>query len=227
MKTISNILAVLLAATGMLSAQNRERPEVGFVRIVNAVSPGTGKATFIVNGRNLYPDGYALGQTTGGYGVKAGDLEIEVRKEGVQTGRTGVRLGMGETLTLIAFAERVPPKKEDDPPGWAVKLLRLKQQDVERGFGVSLVSVCRAEETAVDLVVEGRDQPERAFARRLKTAAVGLGRTRGEIMIRIGDRTIGNISPDSPGNYVVILYENADGEIQALSYYDPKFVIAG
>ena len=64
MKTISNILAVLLAATGMLSAQNRERPEVGFVRIVNAVSPGTGKATFIVNGRNLYADGYALGSPT-------------------------------------------------------------------------------------------------------------------------------------------------------------------
>jgi hypothetical protein len=43
----------------------------------------------------------------------------------------------------------------------------------------------------------------------------------------MGDKTIGNISPDSPGNYVVILYENADGEIQSLSYYDPKFVIAG
>ena len=227
MKTISNILAVLLAATGMLSAQNRERPEVGFVRIVNAVSPGTGKATFIVNGRNLYADGYALGQTTGGYGVKAGDLEIEVRKEGVQTGSTSVRLGNGETLTVIAFAERVPPKKEDDPPMWAIKLLRLKQQDVERGYGVSIVSVCRAEETAVDLAVEGREQPERAFAKRLKITTVELGRTRGEIMIRMGDKTIGNISPDSPGNYVVILYENADGEIQALSYYDPKFVIAG
>ena len=227
MKTISNILLLLLALSGIVHAQGRAKPEVGFVRIVNAVSPGTGKATFHINGRNLYADGYALGQTTGGYGVKAGDLEIEVRKEGVESGKTNVRLGTGETLTVIAFAERVPPKKEDDPPKWAIKLLRLKQQDVERGYGVSVVSVCSAEETAVDLSVEGRERPERVFAKRLGIAKVELGRQRGEILIRIGDKTIGNISPDSPGNYVVILYENAEGQVEALSYYDPKFVIAG
>ena len=227
MKTISNILIALLALALPLLAQGGGRPEVGFIRIVNAVSPGTGNASFLIDGRNLYADGYTLGQTTGGYGVKAGDLKVEVRKQGVESGSTTVRLAAGETVTVIAFAERVPPKKEDDPPAWAVKLLRLKQQDVERGFGVSLVSVCRAEETAVDLVVEGRERPERAFAKRLGITKVELGRIRSEIAIRMGEKTIGNISPDSPGNYVVILYENAEEQVEALSYYDPKFVIAG
>jgi hypothetical protein len=227
MKTISNILLCMLTASGIVSAQGRAKPEVGFVRIVNAVSPGTGKATFHIDGRNLHADGYALGQTTGGYGVKAGDLEIEVRKQGVESGKTNVRLGAGETLTVIAFAERVPQKKEDDPPKWAIKLLRLKQQDVERGYGISIVSVCRAEETNVELAIEGRERPERATAKRLAITKVELGRQRGEILIRMGEKTIGNISPDSPGNYVVILYENAEGQVEALSYYDPKFVIAG
>lgn len=227
MKTISNILFLLLASCGLSLAQGRAIPEVGFIRIVNAISPGTGNASFLVDGRDLYKDGYALGQTTGGYGVKAGNLEIEVRKEGVASGNTRISLGTGETMTVIAFAERVPPKNEDDPPKWVIKLLRLKQQDVERGYGLSLISVCKPEETAVNLTVEGRERVEKAIARRLQISKVELGTKRGEILVALGDKTIANISPDSPGNYVVILYENAEGQIEALSYYDPRFVIAG
>lgn len=227
MKTISNILLLFLATCGLALAQGRAIPEVGFIRIVNAISPGTGNASFLVDGRDLYKDGYALGQTTGGYGVKAGNLEIEVRKEGVASGNTRISLGTGETMTVIAFAERVPPKNADDPPKWAIKLLRLKQQDVERGYGLSLISVCQPEETAVNLTVEGRERVEKAIARRLKISKVELGTKRGEILVALGDKTIANVSPDSPGNYVVILYENAEGQIEALSYYDPRFVIAG
>jgi len=224
MKTISKSLLLLAAMCVPLFAQ---RPEIGFVRIVNAVSPGTGNASFLVDGRSLYEDGYALGQTTGGYGVKAGNIDIEVRKQGVESGSTRISLGIGETMTVIAFAERLPAKKPDDPPKWAIKLLRLKQQDVERGYGLSLVSVCKSEEIALNLTVEGRDAPVRAFAKRLAISKVELGGKRGEIMVSLADRVLANISPDSPGNYVVILYENAEGTTEALSYYDPKFVVAG
>jgi hypothetical protein len=224
MKTIFKSLILL----GMLCVPLLgQRPEIGFVRIVNAVSPGTGNAAFLIDGRSLYADGYALGQTTGGYGVKAGSIDIEVRKTGVEPGSTRISLGIGETLTVIAFAERLPAKKPDDPPKWGVKLLRLKQQEVERGYGVSLISVCKPEEIPLKLTVEGRDAPVRAFAKRLAISKVEMGGKRGEIMVSHEDRVLANISPDSPGNYVVILYENAEGIIEALSYYDPKFVIAG
>jgi hypothetical protein len=224
MKTIFKCIILSVACAAPLLAQ---KPEIGFVRIVNAVSPGIGKAMFLVDGRSLYADGYALGQTTGGYGIKSGNVEIEVRKEGVEKGNTRISLATGETMTVIAFAERLPAKKPDDPPKWAIKLLRLKQQDVERGYGVSMVSVCKQEEVAVDLTVEGREEPVRNFAKRLTISKVDLGGKRGEIMVTKDDRTLTNISPDSPGNYVVILYDSADGKIEALSYYDPKFVIAG
>jgi hypothetical protein len=224
MKTISKSLVLLAAACVPLFAQ---QPEIGFVRIVNAVSPGTGSASFLVDGRSLYADGYTLGQTTGGYGVKAGNIDIEVRKQGVESGSTRIKLGIGETMTVIAFAERLPAKKPDDPPQWVIKLLRLKQQQVERGYGVSLVSVCKPEEIALSLTVEGRDEPVRAFAKRLAISKVELGGKRGEIMVSLADRVLTNISPDSPGNYVVILYENDEGAIEGLSYYDPKFVVAG
>jgi hypothetical protein len=224
MKTISKTLLLLAVLCMPLLAQ---RPEVGFIRIVNAVSPGVGNASFIVNGENLYADGYSLGQTTGGYGIKAGKLEIEVRKQGVKSGSTRVNLGNGETMTVIAFAELQEPKNPDDPPQWAIKLLRLKQQDVERGFGVSMVSVCKEESVGVDFSVEGREEPIRAFAKRLNIAKVDIGGKRAEIVISKDERLLTNISPDSPGNYVVILYDSASGQIEALSYYDPKFVIAG
>ena len=90
MKAISNILVLFMAASGMAFAQAKSGS--GFLRIVNAVSAGTGRVAFAINGRDVYADGYALGQTTGEYGVKTGDLVITTRKTGVETGRTNIQL---------------------------------------------------------------------------------------------------------------------------------------
>lgn len=224
MKTISNVFLVFVSLACFVLA---EPPEVGFVRIVNAVAPGTGSASFLIDGRNLYADGYKLGQDTGGYGVKAGGIEIKVVKEGVKTGSTRLQLGVGETMTIIAFAERVTEADEEDPPRWEIKLLRLKQQDAERGYGLSFVSVCKSEDTGVDVTIEGRKTPHRVFARRLGITKLEIGGRQAEVAVAIADRKLTHISTDSPGNYVVILYEDAEGVVEAISFYDPKFVIAG
>jgi hypothetical protein len=224
MKTISNTLMALVFLTCAVSAQP---PEVGFVRIVNAVAPGTGNATFLLDGRNLYADGYKLGQDTGGYGVKAGSIEIKVSKEGVETGNTRVQLGVGETMTVIAFAERLPAKDEEDPPRWEIKLLRLKQQEAERGYGLSFLSVCKDDETGVRVTIAGRKTAQSVFARRLAITKLEIGGRQVEVGVEMGDRKLTHISTDSPGNYVVILYETADGVVEAISFYDPKFVVAG
>jgi len=224
MKTIFKTLLTFIFVTCALSAQ---QPEVGFVRIVNAVAPGTGNASFLLDGRNLFEDGYKLGQDTGGYGVKAGSIGIEVRKEGVESGSTRVQLGIGETMTVIAFAERLPVKNEDDPPRWAIKLLRLKQQDAERGYGLSFVSVCKENEIGVQVSIAGRKEAQNVFAKRLTITKLEIGGKQAEVGVGIDERKITHISTDSPGNYVVIIYENVDGGVEAISYYDPKFVIAG
>lgn len=225
MKKISKILVLLSALLVTVSAQ--EKPQVAFVRIVNAVSPGTGNASFIVDGKNLYEEGYKLGQTTGGYGVAIGTRTIQVEKEGVQKGTTKLTLGLGETVTLIAFAERLPVEDENDPPKWTIKLLRLKQANVERGYGLSLVSVCSPPETVVELGVLSSGKTIRSAAKRLSITKVDIGSLRGEVMVKIGERNLTMVSPDSPGNYVVILYETVEGTTEALTFYDPKFVVAG
>lgn len=229
MKTISNILAVALVFVGAsypVFAQESP-PQVGFVRIVNAVAPGEGKVSMLIDGEDIFPKGYDLGQRTGGFGLKAGSHTITIKKTGVESGTTKITLNTGETLTLIGFAEKVPAKKEGDPPVWVTKILRLKQSDPERGFRMTLVSVCDTDEVTIKAAVQGKGSIETAHVKRLATTSVDLGGARGEVLVKAGEDIVTTLSPEDPGNYVVVLYQDAEGRIKALSFFDPKFVIAG
>lgn len=230
MKTISNTIttAVLFATSCISTASARqENPEVGFVRIVHAVAPGEGKMNILVDGEDIFPKGYDLGQRTGGFGIKTGVHMIALKKQGVESGTTQVTLKDGETLTLIGFAEKVLAKKEGDPPIWKTRILRLKQSEPERGFRMTLVSACDQEEVTIKAAVQGKKTIESASVKRLTTTVVELGRSRGDVLVKAGDEILTTVSPDDPGNYVVVLFQDSAGKIKALSFYDPKFVIAG
>lgn len=227
----SRFLFLCLISTSLWAQQ----PEVGFIRIVNAVPQGKGKAKFLVNGQDLYLDGYGLGQDTGGYGVKSGSVTVQVEKDGLRKGSTTIQLATGETMTFIAFAEEIDEDKKssalkdetEDKPRWRIRILRLKQEDAENGFGLSFVSVCDNEEVSVSVSLEQEDEPKQVFTKRLRVTKLNLGARRSEIQLMSGERNIGLVSTDSPGNYVVILYDDEKGETQALSFYDPRFVVAG
>jgi hypothetical protein len=150
-----------------------------------------------------------------------------VRKTGVETGRVKIRLAAGETVTVIAYAERLPQQKLADPPKWAVRLLCLRQQEEAEGFGLSLVSVCKRDEMAVDLLVPDTGGVRKEVAKRLAVTKVEYGRLGSEVFLKMNDRILATISPDAPGNNVVILYEDPNGRIEVMSFYDPKFVVNG
>lgn len=227
MRTISNILAAACVLIGSAGAQQNETPQLGFIRFVHAVAAGDGKANLLIDGEDIYAKGYDLGQRTGGLGLKAGAHNISVKKTGVETGTAKVSLATGETMTLIGFSEKIPPKKEGDPPTWAARVLKLKQSDVERGYRLTLLSVCDKEEIAIKAEAMGKGTVETAHVKRLATTTVDLGKARGEVLVKIGEETLTVVSPDGPGNYVVLLYQDMDGKTKALSFFDPKFVIAG
>lgn len=226
MRTISNILAAVLLLAASAIAQEPP-PEVGFIRFVNAVAAGEGNASVLIDGENLYPKGYRLGQKTGGLGLKAGSHTISVKKQGVETGNTKVTIAKGETLTLIGFAERKPPAKEGDPPVWETRILRLKQSDPGSGYHLTFVSVCDKDEIRVGTLFQGQSKPKEESVKRLSTTGMRLGSGRGEAQITVDGKVVTMVSTDDPGNYVVLLYQDATGEIKALSFFDPKFVIAG
>lgn len=229
MKMISKILAATLCLFGVIASASGKAtsPEVGFLRIINAIAPGNGTTRVLIDGEELFPKGYQLGQRSGGIGLAAGFHTVTLQKNGVESGTTKIDLKSGETLSLIGFAEKIPATDDHTPQRWTTKILRLKQSDPERGFRMTLLSVCDLDEVKVEAIIPGKSDITTAHVKRLATAAIDLGSTRSEAMVKVGGEVITTISPDEPGNHVVVLYQDADGKIRALTFFDPKFVIAG
>ncbi len=221
------LLPALFLAALPLAAQEAP-PKVGFIRLINAVAPGTGNAHLEIDGEDQYPKGYKLGQRTGGIGLLAGSKKVTVKRDGAETGTTSVTVGVGETVSLIAFAEKVPAK-DDEPEKWEIKILRLKQRDAESGYRLTVISVNRDPETLFALAREGVEEKEASSVKRLRTTTIDLGKQAGDIgiFLRNAETPLTLFRPDAAGNYVVVLYDDVDGSVKAVSYYDPKFVIAG
>ena len=229
MKMISKIFAATLCMfASMFSAIGKEgSPEVGFLRIINAIAPGNGTTRVLIDGEDLFPKGYQIGQRSGGIGLAAGPHTVTLQKNGVESGTTKIDLKSGETLSLIGFAEKIPATDDNAPPRWMTKILKLKQSDPEHGFRMTLLSVCDLDEVKVDAIIPGQKDITIAHVKRLSTAAIDLGSTRSEAMVKVGGEIISTVSPDEPGNHVVVIYQDAEGKIRALTFFDPKFVIAG
>jgi len=223
--------ALVVFSAAMIPAASAQSgpPKVGFIRVVNAIGPGSGNMQLLIDGENMFPKGYKLGQRTGGIGLKAGSRRIEVRKEGIEPGTTKMKLATGETVTMIAFAEPVPVEKQTkkDAPKWSAKILRLRQRDVERGFRMTVVSVSKRPSVSVQVAAEARGKVQNGTVKRMGVTSFDLGGGRGDVMLKIDGETLAQVSLDDPGNYVVVIYDDDDGKIHGLSFYDPKFVIAG
>ena len=132
-------------------------------------------------------------------------------------------------MTFIGFAEKVVPKKgeENNPPVWATRILRLKQSNPQRGFQMTIVPVCATDQLKCEVTAQEMKEPTVVFAKRLAINPVQLGNSSGDCVLKIAGKPMITLSPDSPGNYVVILYDDEDGNVKAISFFDPKFVIAG
>ncbi|MEM1084396.1 MAG: hypothetical protein AAGI48_09745 [Verrucomicrobiota bacterium] len=222
-------LCAVLALSGSLFAQDEEEiPDFGFVRLVNVIAPGEGNTTYHVDGRSLYEKGYKFGQRTGGVAIEPGNVRLEVKKEGVETGKTSLDVVTGKTTTLIAFAEK-EEVEDGEPPVWQAKILKLKQKNVEKGFRLTVVSVCEQEEVPFMIATAALASLDKPTVKRFNTTTLDLGDSRGDVELRLmdGKTQLCLFAPDSPGNYVVVLYNDAEGNIKAMNFYDPEFVIAG
>jgi len=226
MKTIFNRLWMLVVLTATATAQT-EQPSAGFLRVVHLVAPGEGTLQVKLDGEELFPRGYALGQRTGGIGLPPGGHVLELSKDGVEPVKEKLDLSRDETITVCAYAEKLPSKREGEPPRWAIRLRKLPAALSAEGYRLSLISFCNREELVVRTFIEAKRKTETTPLKRFRTSEVDLGRGRGDVEIRHENEPLVAVSLDEPGNYVVFLYEDASGRVRALAFYDPKFELAG
>jgi hypothetical protein len=226
MKTIFNGLLLLLASVVNVVAQT-EKPSAGFLRVVHLVAPGEGTLRVKLDGVELFPRGYELGQRTGGIGLPTGGHVLELAKNGVESVKEKLDLPQGETITVLAYAEKLPPTREGEPPRWAIRLRKLPAATPVEGYRLSLISFCDREELVVRTFIETKRKTETTPLKRFQTSEIDLGRSRGGVEVRLGNEALATVSLDEPGNYIVVLYEDASGRVRALAFYDPKLELAG
>lgn len=218
-------LVISVCPHGLLAQENKAASQAtGFIRIANAIAPGEGNVKVEVDGNNVYPPGYKFGAVTGGIGLSPGSHTVTITREGVRLGTSKVTVLKDQTTTLIPFAERVPAT-DDEPAHFIVRILRLKQKEIQSGRSASFVSVSGQPEILAEL----RDPVgnwQKIPVKRLMIGEAVIHYPEGYAPVRVKGKMMEPIPIGDPGNYVVVLYDDAEGNIQTLSFRDFKFLSA-
>lgn len=228
--TSKPILAALIRITvpwfaisiEIATGQDSQRGPCGFIRLLDAVSAGTGKLEFMIDGKAVRPDGYQLGNVTGGIALKPASYKILFRREGVKEGQTQVLVLANDTTILIPFAEQIPAK-DGDPARWEIRILKLKQHETEEKRTVSFVSVSRQAELKVE-IRQGAGKWQPIFVNRLGVARAEIQQARGYLPVRCKGQPLAAISVAATGNFVAVLYDDATGTLRSQNFQDYKYL---
>ena len=218
------LLALALAACLPQATAQTPAPKVGFVRLVNAVAQGKDTLQLLIDGDVMNADGYKLGDVTGGIGLKPGSHEVTFKRTDLKDGVTRVNVVADSTTTLIPFAELVPAT-DDKPAQWAIRILRLKQMEPETKRTATFVSVSQTPEHEVE-ISDPKGNWTKVFVKRLTIKRTPILYPEGYVPLRTKTGRLPAIPVGEPGNYVVVLYDDATGKTQALNLQDYKFLSA-
>jgi hypothetical protein len=230
MKTIfDGILAGLLALVWWVSPAAAEEEagapgKMGFIRLANAVAAGAGPLKLEIDGEDVNPHGYLIGDITGGISVRPGFRKITIRREGTVEGATTVNVAVNETTILIPFAERVPAS-DTQPAHWAIRVLRLKQQDPQNERSATFVSVSQSPELRVEMR-EPQGEWKTIHVKRLAITQAPILYPRGYVPLRHQEQRLESIPVGDPGNYVVVLFDDEEGAVSSVNFRDFKFLNA-
>ena len=230
---ISNMqLSVFAVATlhwvvfsgGVALGQDAPHGPFGFVRLVNAVGIGTGKLEFRIDGKSIRPDGYQLGNITGGIALKPNTYKVEFHRDGVKDGETQVSVAANDTTILIPFAQQIPVS-DNQPARWEIRILRLKQHEAENQRTATFVSVSQEPELKVEIrQADGKWQP--LFVKRLCIARADIQQARGYMSVRCKQQALSAVSVGASGNFVSVLYEDEKGILRSKTFQDYKYLSA-
>jgi hypothetical protein len=209
---------------GVAQGQDAQRGPFGFLRLLNAVNIGTGKLEFFIDGKSVRPDGYQLGNITGGIALKPDTYKVEFRRDGLKHGETEMIVAANDTTILIPFAEPLPVS-EGQPARWKIRILRLTQHAVENQRTATFVSVSRNPELKVEIrQSDGKWHP--VIVKRLGIARANIRQARGYMSVRCQQQELSAVSVGAAGNFVSVLYEDENGILRSKTFQDYKYLSA-
>ena len=225
MKRVVSIIVTLFLAGGLGAQEAVDPAEIGFVRLISLAGAGTGNTKISIDGSSMWPQGFKVGQRTGGIGLKRGSHKFTVTKEGCKEAEKSIMVEAGQTQTLVAYAE--PVRDEDGAiVGWSLKMARLSQHTPRKGMFMTLVCFCEEKELAIDVYEGVSDRRMKMVAPRLKAERIELGSGDVRAEVSYKGEALMTLKAEENGNYVVMIFEDGGKGKKAISFYDPKFVMA-
>ena len=192
-------------------------PALGFIRLFDAVSAGSGALEVSIDGASVRPDGYRPGDVTGGIGLPPRIYQVMFRREGVKAGGLPVTVAANDTTTLVAFAEWMPVTV-GAPDRWRIRILKLSPLDAGDKRTASFVSVSRHAEVTLEIRQGGKWQS--LVVKRLATTRADIRQARGYVPLRCNGQTLPAISVSTAGHFVTVLYDDENGAIRARNFQD-------
>ncbi len=221
-RLIQFLSCAALMLTANAQSQNSNDGSRGFIRLMNAVGVGSGELEFRINGEKVRDKGYRLGDVTGGIARKPASYQISFHRTGIESGETKLNVLKDETTTLIPFAEFVPAT-ESKPEHWTIRILRLKQSDSREKSTATVINLTRKPELSVRIQQKDGTWTPMHIARLALERAPILQRS-GYVSIQAESQDLQPLSVGSSGNYVAVIYEDADGKICSENFQDHKYL---
>ena len=97
---------------------------------------------------------------------------------------------------------------------------------VSLGMFMTLVCFCEEKELAIDVYEGVSDRRMKMVAPRLKAERIELGSGEVRAEVSYKGEALMTLKAEENGNYVVMIFEDGGKGKKAISFYDPKFVMA-
>lgn len=210
-----------VSASGRAQDPAAPAEALGFIRLLDAVSAGTGPLEVLIDGASIRPDGYRPGDVTGGVGLHPNTYQVLFRRHGVKEGGIAVPVSANDTTTLIPFAELMPAPA-GEPDRWRIRILKLKQLETGDKRMASFVSVSRQAELKLEIRQAGKW--ESVVVNRLAITRADIRQARGYLPLRCNGQALPAIAVAAAGHFVTVLYDDENGLLRARNFQDYQYL---
>lgn len=202
-------LVVLVGSASVGSAE----PEVATFRFADAAGI-PGKVSLMVDSLKLKPAGFAAGDTTGAIGILPGTHKFTVASVEAGTATADVPMPANNSTTVIAYCSlAIDPQTKAAKK--VVQLLTRSNplRDSGRHFQLLLIST----RPQMDIILNGASIRVKAM-KELRVPEPPMG----SIRVDQGGKPVVQFNAPQAGNFFVVLYEEANGNLAGFVIPDYK-----